>query len=266
MIKVIVSGAAGKMGRQVLNAVALAPELEIVGGYDPGVPGMEINLPGTTVVCSGDLEALIKETSPDVMVDFTRPDVVEDNVRLALSYNVNCVIGTTGVTAEKFEHIYQEINPQDAALFIAPNFTTGAVLMMVFAKAAAKFFPDAEIIEFHHNQKKDAPSGTAYRTAELIAEGRDHAAPVSPGKESEIDGCEGARGAEVCGVTVHSVRSDGYVAHQEVIFGSAGQTLTIRHDSIDRASYMPGVVLAIKEVGNLNGVVVGLEKLMGLEL
>ena len=146
-------------------------------------------------------------------------------------------------------------------LFYAPNFTTGAVLMMEFAKAAAPYFPESEVIEFHHCNKKDAPSGTAVRTAQIISRSRDFTS-VAPGAETEIDGCEGARGALVEGVPVHSVRSMGYVASQEVIFGSMGQTLTIRHDSWDRTSYMPGVLLGIRSVGKCSGLVVGLENFM----
>ena len=149
----------------------------------------------------------------------------------------------------------------DACLFYAPNFTTGAVLMMQFAKTAAPFFPEAEVIELHHCNKKDAPSGTAVRTAQIIADARGFESSA-PGSETEIEGCEGARGALVEGVPVHSVRSMGFVASQEVVFGSMGQTLTIRHDSWDRTSYMPGVLLGIRSVGERSGLVVGLEEFM----
>jgi 4-hydroxy-tetrahydrodipicolinate reductase len=162
-------------------------------------------------------------------------------------------------------------------LFYAPNFTLGAVLMMTFAEKAARYFPDAEVIEFHHNGKKDAPSGTAITTALAIARARGEAAATglagyagtgaaggAPGKETELPGREGARGADVEGVPVHSVRSNGFFAHQEVIFGSSGETLTVRHDSIDRAAYMPGVLLAIREVGKRHGLIVGLERLLDL--
>ena len=152
--------------------------------------------------------------------------------------------------------------PEGTCLFYAPNFTTGAVLMMQFAKAAAPFFPEAEVLEFHHCNKKDAPSGTAVRTAQVISEARDGRQSAAPGKETEIAGCEGARGALVEGVPVHSVRSMGYVASQEVVFGSMGQTLTIRHDSWDRTSYMPGVLLGIRSVGERQGLIVGLENFM----
>ena len=147
-------------------------------------------------------------------------------------------------------------------MFYAPNFTTGAVLMMQFAKAAAPFFPEAEVLEFHHCNKKDAPSGTAVRTAEIISQARDGRVSAAPGKETEIAGAEGARGALISGVPVHSVRSMGYVASQEVVFGSMGQTLTIRHDSWDRESYMPGVLLGIRSVGDKEGLIVGLENFM----
>ena len=152
--------------------------------------------------------------------------------------------------------------PAGTCLFYAPNFTTGAVLMMEFAKAAAPYFPEAEVLEFHHCNKKDAPSGTAVRTAQLISEARGGRASEAPGRETEVAGAEGARGALVEGVPVHSVRSMGYVASQEVVFGSFGQTLSVRHDSWDRASYMPGVLLGIRSVGEREGLVVGLENFM----
>lgn len=196
----------------------------------------------------------------DVMVDFTQPSAVEGNIRAALPAGVDCVIGTTGLTNGKLEELAQ-LATDGACLFYAPNFTTGAVLMMQFAKAAAPYFPEAEVIEFHHARKKDAPSGTAVRTAQMIADARGFESQA-PGRETEMPGMEGARGASVGGVPVHSVRSMGFVATQEVVFGSLGQTLTIKHDSWDRTSYMPGVLLGIRNVGALSGLVVGLENFM----
>ena len=260
MIKVLVSGALGRMGSTVIGAVDAAADMELVAGFDPfAKEGQTVGAAG--IPAFTDLAAAIEATNPDVLVDFSRPDAAEANLRCALGAGVNCVLGTTGLSEDKLQQIFDEAATGDAALFCAPNFTTGAVLMMLFAQQAAKYFPDAEVIEFHHNGKKDSPSGTAVRTAKMIAEARDFSC-TSPGKESELEGMEGARGALVNDVPVHSVRSNGYVAHQEVIFGSAGQTLTIRHDSIDRSSYMPGVLLAIRAVGDLEGLVVGLEKLM----
>lgn len=263
MSRVLISGAAGRMGQQVMKAVAGAPDLEIAGAYDPGCPGKEVPGGEETFTCYAELEAAIDACNPDILVDFSRPDAVAGNLRVALAKGVHCVVGTTGVSQEEFIAIHKDNATPGTNLFVAPNFTTGAVLMMQFAKMAAQYFPDAEVIEFHHNGKLDAPSGTAMLTARMISEARGADVSTAPGKETEIDGCEGARGAQVDDVPVHSVRSDGYVAHQEVIFGSPGQTLTIRHDSIDRSSYMPGVLLALRNVTTIDGVVVGLDKLMG---
>ena len=253
MIKVAVCGCAGRMGSAVVKTVQEAEDLELVCGIDPFAH--ESDYPVFT-----NINDALEACDFDVIVDFTQPSAVAGNVQAALSKGVNCVVGTTGLAPEKLEELATyAIN--DAALFVAPNFTTGAVLMMQFAKAAAPFFPEAEVLEFHHARKKDAPSGTAVRTASMIAEARGRGSDA-PGKETEIDGCEGARGALVDGVPVHSIRSMGFVASQEVIFGSLGQTLTIRHDSWDTGSYMPGVLLGIRSVGDLKGLVVGLENLM----
>ena len=253
MIRVAVAGYAGRMGSAVVDAVTAADDMEVACGIDPfgkgaGFPTYEA------------IEQAIDSESFDVLVDFTQPSVVAGNVEKALSAGVDCVVGTTGMSNDTLDALAQKA-VGDACLFYAPNFTTGAVLMMQFAKAAAPFFPEAEVLEFHHCNKKDAPSGTAVRTAQIIAAARDFES-AAPGSETEIDGCEGARGALVDGVPVHSVRSMGYVASQEVVFGSMGQTLTIRHDSWDRASYMPGVLLGIRSVGERSGLVVGLEEFM----
>lgn len=260
MIQVLVSGALGRMGTEICKAVDGADDMTLVGGVDPAAgDGKTVGTGAAPVFAS--LAQAIEVTNPDVVIDFTRPDVAEENLRCALGMGVNCVLGTTGLSEEQLQQVYDEAATGDAALFHAPNFTTGAVLMMLFAQQAAKYFPDIEVIEFHHDGKKDAPSGTAIRTARLIAEARAQASDA-PGKETELDGFEGARGALVDGVPVHAVRTAGYVAHQEVIFGSMGQTLTIRHDSIDRASYMPGILMATRAVVDMHGVMVGLEKLM----
>ncbi len=261
MIKVLVSGALGRMGTQICKAVDEAEGLELVAGVDVSASAQSC-VGVKEVQVYGDLAAGIDATSPDVVIDFTRPDAAESNLRCALGRGVNCVLGTTGLSEEDLQRIFDESATGDAALFHAPNFTTGAVLMMLMSEMAAKYFPDAEVIELHHNGKKDAPSGTAIRTARMIADARDHADGEAPGKETELEGFEGARGALVEGVSVHSVRTAGYVAHQEVIFGSLGQTLTIRHDSIDRTSYMPGIIMAVRAIVDMKGVTVGLEKLM----
>lgn len=260
MKKVLVSGALGRMGSEICKAVDGADDMELVGGIDV------MAKPGTTtgkndVPVYNDLATAIDEANPDVMIDFTRPDAAEGNLRTALGRGVNCVLGTTGLSEEKLREIHASSAKDGAKLFHAPNFTTGAVLMMLFAQQAAKYFPDAEVIELHHDGKKDAPSGTAIRTARMIAANRGEASQA-PGKETELEGYEGARGALVDGVPVHSVRTAGFVAHQEVIFGSLGQTLTIRHDSIDRSSYMPGILMAVRAIDDLDDVTIGLENLM----
>jgi 4-hydroxy-tetrahydrodipicolinate reductase len=263
MIRVLVTGAAGRMGREVVRAVSAADGMEVVSAVDPGAEGtaIETGTDGATIVCSAELTDAIEESHPDVMVDFTHPSVVEANLRIALARDIDCVVGTTGLTESRLIEIAETAGPH-TALFSAPNFAIGAVLMMDFATQAAKFLPHVEIIELHHDQKADAPSGTALRTAELVAAAR-REAPMTPGSETELPGLDGARGAVAGGVHVHSVRLPGLVAHQEVLFGGQGQTLSIRHDTIDRSCFMPGVVLAIREVGSRQGLVIGLDKLMG---
>jgi 4-hydroxy-tetrahydrodipicolinate reductase len=262
MIRVLVAGAAGRVGSEVVKAVSAADGLEVVAAVDPGVSGCFVpDAHGTHIECATDLATALATVKPDVMVDFTRPDVVEGNLRIALAAGVDCVVGTTGLSEELLGEL-AGLAPRGTCLFFAPNFAIGAVLMMQFAEKAARFMPHVEVIELHHDQKLDAPSGTAIRTARMIAAART-VAPESPGRETELPGMEGARGALVDGVCVHSVRLPGLVAHQEVLFGGQGQTLTIRHDTIDRTSFMPGVVLACREVGSREGLVVGLEMLMG---
>ncbi len=225
MIRVVVSGAAGRMGRTVCDAVEAADDMELAGRADPAL--------GTS------LQEALEAAHPDVVVDFSIPDTVFDNAALCLDGGVHVVVGTTGMAADQIEQLGQRAREHDANCLIAPNFAIGAVLMMEAAKLAARHMPACEIVELHHDQKLDAPSGTAKRTAELIAAERGGPEP-----------------------TIHSVRLPGLVAHQEVIFGGLGQTLTIRHDSIARESFMPGVLLAVRKVGDLDGLVVGLENLL----
>lgn len=255
MIKVAVSGCAGRMGSTVVEAVTAADDMEVVCGIDPHAPAT------SAFPVYASVEEAVSAGGFDVLVDFTQPAVVASNLRAALPAGIDCVVGTTGLGNDVLEEL-AALAPEGTCLFYAPNFTTGAVLMMQFAKAAAPFFPEAEVLEFHHCNKKDAPSGTAVRTAEIISEARGGRVSAAPGKETEIAGAEGARGALVSGVPVHSIRSMGYVASQEVVFGSMGQTLTIRHDSWDRTSYMPGVLLGIRSVGECSGLVVGLENFL----
>lgn len=261
MIRVLVTGAAGRMGSEVVRAVTAANGMEVVAAVDPAAAGREVDAgDGQRITCVEDLAIAIAQTSPHVMVDFTRPDVVEGNLRTALPAGVDCVVGTTGLSEGTLQEL-AALAPEGTCLFVAPNFALGAVLMMQFAERAARFMPHVEVVELHHDRKLDAPSGTAIRTARMIAAARAEA-PTSPGKETELPDMEGARGSSVDGVSVHSIRLPGLVAHQEVIFGGQGQTLSIRHDTIDRTSFMPGVVLACERVKGLNGLVVGLENLM----
>lgn len=257
MINVAVAGSSGRMGQAIVSAVSAADDMHIVCGIDPHALGTE------AFPVYDSVEAALDAEHVDVMVDFTRPDVAESTIKAALTRGVNCVVGTTGLSPEVLSSLADQA-ASDACLFFAPNFTTGAVLMMQFAKAAAPFFPEAEIIEYHHCRKKDAPSGTAVMTAHMIAEGRNGRVSAAPGKETEIAGAEGARGALIEGVPVHAVRSHGFVANQEVIFGGLGQTLTLSHVSWDTQSYMPGVLLGIREVLGLSGLVMGLENIMSL--
>lgn len=264
MIRVVVSGAKGRMGTHIVQAVAQADDLVLVGCYAPHHAGQSVVCSDGVFSCADDLAALIDACSPDVMVDFSQPDAALDNIRCALERGVHVVAGTTGVSRDDMRMVWER-SAGDAKLFFAPNFTTGAVLMMQFASLAARFFPDIEIIEMHHNGKKDAPSGTSLETAHMIARARGEIVNAGPGRETEIAECPGARGCEVDGVRIHAVRGNGYMASQEVIMSAAGQTLSIRHDSTDRDAYMPGVLLAVRCVAEQkDGFTVGLETLMGL--
>lgn len=255
MIDVLVSGAAGRMGREVCRAVTADPDMRVVAAVDPAHAGESL-AEADGLVVSGDLEEAIATHAPAVMVDFTHPSAVERNLEVALAHGVHCVVGTTGLATDRLLALARDAR-EGTCLFVAPNFAIGAVLMMRFAAEAARYLPHAEIVELHHDRKVDAPSGTALRTAGLIAAARRE--PVkTPGAESEV--VTGARGADIDDVHVHSVRLPGLVAHQEVLFGGLGQTLTIRHDSIDRTSFMPGVLLAIRKTIGHSGLIVGLEQ------
>ena len=262
MIKVMVSGACGRMGQEVLQAVIEDSELELVGAVDlagGADAGELVGLGKNGVIVGTDLEAVIDASSPEVMVDFTRPDVVYANAVKAIKKGVSPVIGTTGLSDEEKAELAELSKANNTPVFIAPNFAIGAVLMMLMARQAAKYMPEVEIIELHHDKKLDAPSGTALQTAAMISEVRKAHVQGNP---EETEKVAGARGADVDGMRIHSVRLPGYVAHQEVIFGGLGQTLTIRHDSLNRESFMPGVCLACKKVRNLEGLVIGLDKIM----
>ena len=238
MVTVLVNGACGRMGRAVLKAVQEAEDLQLVGAVDiaGGADCGELaGLPKSGVLVETDLQAALERIKPEVMIDFTRPDVVFNNVMTALKAKVSPVVGTTGLSDEQKAEIKKLAEENDTPAFIAPNFAIGAVLMMVMAKQAAKYMPDVEIIELHHDNKLDAPSGTAVQTAAMIAEVRAEHKQGHPDEKEK---------------------------HQEVIFGGLGQTLTIRHDSLNRESFMPGVVLAAQKVRSLKGLTVGLDKLL----
>lgn len=261
-IRVLVTGAYGKMGREVLKAVYQDPELTLVGAVD--VKGSDdigdlIGVGKTGILVGNTLSAVIEETKPQVLIDFTRPEAVMNNIRNSIVHGVRPIVGTTGFSADDVNEVRMLCDKHDVSALIAPNFAIGAILMMKMATEAAKYLPHVEIIEFHHDQKLDAPSGTALRTAELI---RGTRKAIKQGHPEEVEKIRNARGGELDGMRIHSVRLPGYVAHQEVIFGGLGQTLTIRHDSISRESFMPGVVLAAKKILHTKGLTFGLENLL----
>lgn len=262
MVKVLVNGACGRMGTAVLRAVTDDPELELVAAVDhkSGIEvGKLIGEDDLHLQTENDLRQAIEKTQPAVMVDFTNPAVVYDNVMTALSMGVSPVIGTTGLSDEQKAAINKLSLEKKVPAFIAANFAIGAVLMMTAARQIAKYMPQVEIIEMHHDRKLDAPSGTAITTAELISEVRK---PMKQGHPDEEEKLAGARGAQINGIPIHSVRLPGFVASQAVIFGGLGQTLTLRHDTIDRTSFMPGVVLACHKVRGLTGLVRNLENIL----
>ena len=261
-IKVVVHGAAGRMGSEVLGALCSDGELEAVGAVDLRATQDCLLLPdGGHVPFSPNLEEILACTSPDVMVDFTIREATMPAVRLAAKHGVNLVIGTTGLSAEDIAEIERLCSEGDVGAVVAPNFSLGAGLMINMAKVAARYFDYAEVIEKHHEGKADAPSGTALATARAMVEARGKPFRY-PALEKES--LAGTRGGQIDGVSVHSVRLPGLLAHQEVILGAPGQTLTIRHDTISRESFMPGVVMAIKHVVKVKGLSYGLESLLGL--
>ena len=244
MIRVAVLGAKGRMGSEVVRAVEGADDLELAGRFDVDD---QLDLSGT-----------------DVAVDFTHPDAVMGNLRACLDAGVHAVVGTTGFDQARLDELRGWLGDvPSVGVLVAPNFGIAAVLMMQFAAQAARFFDSVEIVELHHPGKADAPSGTARRTAQLVAAARREAgSPAMP--DATTSALEGARGADVDGVRVHAVRLAGLVAHQEVLLGGAGESLTLRHDSYDRASFMPGVLLGVREIASRPGLTVGLEHLLDL--
>jgi len=252
MIKVAVLGALGKMGAEVCGAVDSADDLALVARID-----------------QDDALDSLTRSAADVAVDFTHPGVVMDNLDYCIRNGIHAVVGTSGFDEERLTQVRRWLDAardgagQGVGVLVAPNFSIGAVLMMRFAAEAARFYESVEIVELHHPTKADAPSGTARRTAELVAAARAaaHARPIPDATTQEV---AGARGAEIEGIRVHGVRLRGLVAHQEVLLGGEGETLTIRHDSLDRVSFMPGVLLAVREVGARPGLTIGLEHWLGL--
>ncbi len=260
MIKVGVVGAMGKMGKEVINAILSAEDTELVTAVD--VNNVDGQVCGEVRIV-GDLKSAIEMNRPDVMVDFTQPKFVYENAILCLNNGVRPVIGTTGLSDEQISELEKLSKEKGLGCLIAPNFSTGAILMMRFAQQAAKFFDNAEIIELHHNQKKDAPSGTAIKTALMMSEAKGDNATFEKGNCEEVETIQGARGSKsYSDIRIHSVRMPGYIASQEVICGSSGQILTIRHDSMDRQCYMSGVLLAVRYVAVNNNFIYGLEKIM----
>lgn len=245
-MRVGVLGAKGKVGATMTAGVQDAEDLTLSAQID-----------------AGDPMSRLTDTDTEVVIDFTHPDAVMDNLQFVIDNGIHAVVGTTGFTPERLEQVRSWLAAKPGTgVLIAPNFAIGAVLSMHFAAQAARFYDSVEVIELHHPHKADAPSGTAARTAGLIADARKH---LPPNPDATTSGLPGARGADVDGVPVHSVRLAGLVAHQEVLFGTAGETLTIRHDSIDRSSFVPGVLLAVRGITGRPGLTVGIEGLLDLQ-
>lgn len=247
-LKVGVLGAQGKVGREVCRAVQEAQDMSLVAALDVG-----------------DTLDLLVESGADAVVDFTHPDAVMANLQFCVEHGIDAVVGTTGFDDARLGQLREWLSGRpDTGVLVAPNFSIGAILMMRFAAEAARFFESVEIVELHHPDKADAPSGTARRTAELIAAAR-RAAGLGAPPDATSTGLEGARGAEVDGIHVHGLRVRGLVAHQEVLLGGLGETLTIRHDSLDRASFTPGVLVGLRRIGSTPGLTVGLETFLDLD-
>jgi 4-hydroxy-tetrahydrodipicolinate reductase len=244
-MRVGVLGAKGKVGSTMVAAVRAAEDLTLSAEVD-----------------EGDALSLLTDGDTEAVIDFTHPDVVMGNLKFLIDNGIHAVVGTTGFTAERLEQVQAWLAGTNTSVLIAPNFAIGAVLSMHFAKQAAPFFDSAEVVELHHPHKADAPSGTATRTAKLIAEARKG---LPPNPDATSTGLPGARGADVDGIPVHAVRLAGLVAHQEILFGTEGETLTIRHDSLDRTSFVPGVLLAVRRVKERPGLTIGIEPLLNLQ-
>lgn len=262
-IRIAVQGAKGKMGQEVIGAVMRSSDMELVGAIDKKSGGDYLALPeGNGQVPFGpDVRAILIKSKPQVLVDFSLAEAAISAARVAAELGVNLVIGTTGLTQDNIQEIEGLCNENNIGAVVAPNFALGAVVMMHLAKIASKYFDYAEIVEMHHENKKDAPSGTALTTARAMLEAKGKPFKYPPTEKQTL---AGTRGGENGGIAIHSMRVQGLNAHQEIVFGDLGQTLTIRHDSINRESFMPGVLTAIREVVKRKGLIYGLDKLLGL--
>jgi 4-hydroxy-tetrahydrodipicolinate reductase len=262
-IRMIIAGPRGKMGKEAVGMVAETDHFTLVAVVDTKNAGKMLKdldgQPNLEVPIFDDLETCLSEVEADVLVDLTKPESGKRHLEIALQHGVRPVIGTTGFSDGEIEHFGRMAEDKGIGAVIAPNFAIGAILMMKFARMAAKYMPDVEIIEQHHDQKLDAPSGTAMKTAQMIKEVRDS---KQQGHPDEVEELKGARGGEVDGIRIHSVRLPGLVAHQEVLLGTTGQTLSIRHDTIDRSAFMPGVKMSVETVMKLDVLVYGLENLV----
>lgn len=255
MTKVSVVGGLGKMGQETIKAVSKEQDMEVVAVLDAFKLGETVQIGDNNFIIENSIEEAAKKS--DVFIDFTGPDSVKSNAKKIISLGKKLIIGATGLSEQDLEDLKKLSSDNDVNVMVIPNFAIGAVLMMEFAKDAAKYLPEVEIIEYHHPNKLDAPSGTAIKTAQLIKEVK--------AKRPEVKGeelMEGARGASLDDINIHSVRLNGYVASQEVIFGGLGQTLKIRHDSINRESFMPGVVLSVRKINEIRGFIYGLENVL----
>lgn len=262
-IRIILAGPRGKMGRETLELLAQTENFRLVACVDTKNAGRKVSeisgLPQLDAPIFDNAEKCAKNVDADVWIDFTHPEAGKKHARLALSRRIRPVIGTSGFGPEEVKLLSRQAEENHVGAIIAPNFALGAVLMMKFSKVAARYLPDVEIIEQHHNEKRDAPSGTALKTAEMIADTRKEKQQGHPEEKEQLPG---ARGADFAGMKIHSVRLPGRVAHQTVIFGGSGETLTLQHDSLDRKSFMSGVKFAVEAVMDLNVLVYGLEHLI----
>ncbi|WP_433958604.1 4-hydroxy-tetrahydrodipicolinate reductase [Cytobacillus horneckiae] len=263
IVKIVIAGPRGKMGSEAVKLVQETEGYELVAVLDhKNDGGMLSDFPGFSgldIPVFADISACLKASEPDVLIDLTTPEVGMHHTKTALQYGVRPVVGTTGFTKENLKELEELCHEKGIGAIIAPNFALGAVLMMKFSQMAGKYFNDVEIIEMHHDQKLDAPSGTAVKTAEMIAEVRETKVQGHPNEKETI---EGARGADYDGMHIHSVRLPGLIAHQQVMFGANGQTLTIKHDSYNRASFMSGVKIAVDTVLKIDTLVYGLENII----